>query len=133
MSARPGGSGIWLLDAGARPRAVGEVDVLIITDRRDPRTDDDLQAVRRAVTVWSSAAAVTAAPVTDTLVWVDDTGVRRSGADREQHRSVRWPLAIAGAVARQLPVTELWDAANGGPTRLVAYLTGAGVPVLPVG
>ncbi len=133
MSERPGGSGIWLLSTGQRPRAVGEVDVLVITDRRDPSTDRDLEAVRRAVTTWSSSAAVAAAAVTDTLVWVDDGGERRGGADREQHRVVRWPSAIAGAVARQLPVDELWDAARQGPAVLVGYLSDAGIPVLPVG
>jgi hypothetical protein len=132
VSGWAGGSGIWLLSAGARPRAVGEVDVLIITDRRDPSTDGDIEPVRRAVTTWSSSAAVAAAPVTDTLIWVDEGGERRGGADRERHRVVRWPLAIAGTVARQLPVDELWDAAVGGPAALVGYLNAAGIPVLPV-
>jgi hypothetical protein len=112
---------------------VGEVDVLIITDQRDPSTDGDLEAVRRAVTTWSSSAAVAVAPVTDTLVWVDDDGERRGGADREQHRVARWPLAIAGAVARQLPVDDLWGAARRGPAALVGYLSDAGIPVLPIG
>ena len=132
MSARAGGSGIWLLAAGARPRAVGEVDVLIITDRRDPSTDGDIEPVRRAVTTWSCSAAVAAEPVTDTLIWVDEAGQRRGGADRDQHRVVRWPLAIAGSVARQLPVEELWGAAVNGPAALVGYLGAAGIPVLPV-
>jgi hypothetical protein len=118
------------------PGEVGEVDVLMITDSDpagavEPPNERALDAVRRAVTSWASAA-VAVEPVTDTLIWVDGDSMRRAGAERGDHRVVRWPAAIAGEVVRQLPVGQLWAAATAGPAQLVAYLTDAGVPVLPV-
>ena len=126
---------VWLVATGRRPRELGDVDVLLITGGTTgpgiEASDADFDAVRRAVTAWASAAA-TIRPVTDSLIWVDEQGLRRGDLDRQEHRVVGWPIALAAGVVRQLPVAALWQAATEGPARLVGFLADSGIPVLPV-
>ena len=126
---------VWLVATGRRPCELGDVDVLLITGgTAGPEieaSDAGFDAVRRAVTAWASAAA-TVRPVTDSLIWVDEHGLRNGDLDREEHRVVGWPIALAAGVVRQLHLAALWQAATEGPVRLVTFLADSGIPVLPV-